>query len=214
MEIKNIKIEELKPTEYNPRGMTEKEKKDLIESIKRFGMVKPIVVNEAENRKNIIIGGHQRFYVCRELGWKEMPAVYVNIPEIEREKELNLRLNRNLGHWDWDLLTKFDGSLLLDIGFEEIELDRYGFDLKIFESEEFDFNYPFGTINSWVRIGDFCCEIEDKKYQKIKKRGKEQKGIRTQAPDIILKVIPESNIKMLNKGNQKRWHTLKKNGTR
>jgi hypothetical protein len=42
----------------------------------------------------------------------------------------------------------------------------------------------------------------------IKKREKGQKGIRTQAPDIILKVIPESNIKLLNKRNQKRWHAI------
>ena len=44
----------------------------------------------------------------------------------------------------------------------------------------------------------------------IKRRGKDRKGIRTQAPDSILKVISESNFKMLNKGNQKRWHSLHK----
>jgi len=185
MEIKYVKIEELRPTEYNPRGMTEKEKRDLMESIKRFGMVEPIVVNGAENRKNVIIGGHQRFYICRELGWKEMPVVYVNIPEIEREKELNLRLNRNLGHWDWDLLAKFDENLLLDVGFEEIELDRGLFDIGIFESEEYNFGYPFGTINSWVRIGDFCCEIEDEKYQKIKKKIEEVGGLENFLNQII-----------------------------
>ena len=43
----------------------------------------------------------------------------------------------------------------------------------------------------------------------IKKRRKGQKGIKTQAPGCVLKVIPESNLKMLNKGNQKR-HALYK----
>ena len=43
-----------------------------------------------------------------------------------------------------------------------------------------------------------------------KKRNRSQKGIRTRALDSILKVIPESNIKMLNRGNQKRWHALRK----
>ena len=48
----------------------------------------------------------------------------------------------------------------------------------------------------------------------IKKKNKFQKGIRTLAPDSILKVIPKLNIKMLNKRNQKRWHALhKKNAT-
>lgn len=44
----------------------------------------------------------------------------------------------------------------------------------------------------------------------IKKRSGTQKGIQTQAKDSALKVIPESNAKMLNKGNFKRWHALHK----
>ncbi|MBI2624769.1 MAG: hypothetical protein HYW70_00295 [Candidatus Nealsonbacteria bacterium] len=49
----------------------------------------------------------------------------------------------------------------------------------------------------------------------IKKKGKSQKGIRTLATDSVLEIIPESNIKMLNKRNQKRWYTLRqKDATR
>ena len=49
----------------------------------------------------------------------------------------------------------------------------------------------------------------------IKKRKKGQKGIRIQAPDSVLKVIQESNVKLLHKRNQKRWHELhKKDGQR
>lgn len=48
----------------------------------------------------------------------------------------------------------------------------------------------------------------------IKKKGKFQKGIKTLAPDSILKLVPKSNVKMLNKRNQKQWHALhKKNAT-
>jgi hypothetical protein len=43
-----------------------------------------------------------------------------------------------------------------------------------------------------------------------RKRKKGQKGIKLLAPDSILKVIPESNVKLLNKRNQKRWHDLYK----
>jgi len=42
----------------------------------------------------------------------------------------------------------------------------------------------------------------------VKKRGKSQRGLKLRAPDSILKVIPEWNLKMLNNANQKRWHTL------
>jgi len=44
----------------------------------------------------------------------------------------------------------------------------------------------------------------------IKKRNKGQKGIKTQATDSILEVIPESNLKILHKRNQKRWCALHK----
>ena len=130
MKIVEVKIEELKPAEYNPRGLTEKEFDDLSKSISEFGMVEPIVVNENEKRKNIIIGGHQRYYICKKLGWERMPVVYVNLT-LEKEKELNLRLNKNLGHWDYDLLAKFGEDDLLRVGFNSEELDEvFGVDVE------------------------------------------------------------------------------------
>jgi DNA modification methylase len=59
-----------------------------------------------------------------------MPVVYVNIPNIAKEKEFNIRLNKNLGEFDWDLLAKFDENFLADIGFASEELD------EIFEIDE------------------------------------------------------------------------------
>jgi hypothetical protein len=43
----------------------------------------------------------------------------------------------------------------------------------------------------------------------IKKRTREQKGIRLAAPDNVLKAVSKSNKEMLNKGNLKRWHKLR-----
>ena len=125
METKSIKIKDLKPADYNPRGLSDSEKDDLKDSIKEFGLVDPIIVNGAPKRKNVIIGGHQRWKVAKEMGFKEIPVVYVNIPSIKKEKELNLRLNKNLGHWDWDLLAKFNEEMLLKIGFGDDELGGY-----------------------------------------------------------------------------------------
>jgi len=135
MEIKDIPIEELNPSEYNPRALTEKEYKDLKESLKRFDFVEPIVVNSAENRKNIVIGGHQRLLVAKEMGYKTIPVNYVKITKLEKEQELNLRLNKNLGHFDYDLLANYDEEMLVDVGFSREELDDV-FGLNI--DEEFD----------------------------------------------------------------------------
>jgi len=135
--VQNIKISELNPAPYNPRKWTDSATEQLTESIKRFGLVDPILVNGAPKRKNVVIGGHFRLKVAKDLGYKEVPVVFVNIPELEREKELNLRLNKNLGDWDYSLLAEFDETILADIGFSSEELDDV-FDLDLDEPEVFD----------------------------------------------------------------------------
>lgn len=116
MNIVFINIDELKPAEYNPRRFTAEQKEQLKKSIEQFGIVDPILVNSAEGRKNIVIGGHFRLLIAKELGYKQVPVVYINIPDVNKEKELNLRLNKNLGDWDFDKLKKmvmrrFDNGL-------------------------------------------------------------------------------------------------------
>ena len=117
IDIKYVDIKLLKPAEYNPRKHDKAAAEQLKESITRFGAVDPLIVNQAPGRENIVVGGHFRLEVLKELKYTEAPVVYVNIPEIEREKELNIRLNKNTGEFDWDLLAKFDESFLSQVGF-------------------------------------------------------------------------------------------------
>ena len=131
IDITNIDVSILKPAEYNPRQANELEYNNLRESIKRFGLVDPIIVNNAPERMNNVIGGHFRLKVATELGIKQVPVVYVNIPEEERERELNLRLNKNLGEWDIGALANFDENMLKDVGFTSEELDKiFQLDMK------------------------------------------------------------------------------------
>ncbi len=130
-------VKELNPAPYNPRKWSEDAIAQLTESIKSFGLVDPILVNGSPDRKNVVIGGHFRLKVAKDLGIKEVPVVYVDIPDIGREKELNIRLNKNLGDWDYELLAEFDETLLSTIGFDSEEIDAI-FDLVIDEPETFD----------------------------------------------------------------------------
>lgn len=136
LDVVYLPITELKPAPYNPRKWDEEAVKQLRESIVRFGLVDPIIVNNAPGRKSVVIGGHFRLKIAKDLGYAKIPAVYVNIPDPEKEKELNLRLNRNVGDWDIDLLAEFDESLLTDIGFSSKELDEI-FDIED-NPEQFD----------------------------------------------------------------------------
>src|ERR1035437_965222 len=124
LKIQNIKISEIHLPGYNPRRWSIEAIKQTTESISKFGLVDPIILNSAPNRKNIVIGGHFRLKIARDLGFTEVPCVHVNIPDVEKEKELNIRLNKNTGEFDWDLLKNFDESFLADIGFTSEELDE------------------------------------------------------------------------------------------
>jgi len=136
LKVEYVSPASLKPCEYNPRKWSKEDADNLKESIKRFGICDPLLVNSAPGRKNIVIGGHFRLEVIKEMKIERVPVVYINIPDIEKEKELNIRLNRNTGTFDWDLLADFDENFLKDIGFSNEELDG------IFEEEivpeEFD----------------------------------------------------------------------------
>ena len=130
MEVKEVEIDKLTFAEYNPRAMTKEEDAELGASLDTFGMVEPIVVNSAETRMNVIIGGHQRARKWKEMGNLTIPVAYINIPDLEKERELNLRLNKNLGHWDWDKLANFERAILEKVGFSKFELSEI-FDLLI-----------------------------------------------------------------------------------
>jgi DNA modification methylase len=146
LNIKTVKINELNPAPYNPRKWSGVATAQLTQSIKRFGMVDPILVNQAHGRENVVIGGHFRLKVAKDLGYTEVPVVYVNIPEVEHEKELNIRLNKNLGDWDYELLAEFDESLLGDIGFTSEELDRV-FDIDDDQPDNFSIQKELDKLN-------------------------------------------------------------------
>lgn len=100
LKITKVLIDELKPSTYNPRKWSEDKISQLTESIKKFGLIDPILVNSATERKNIVIGGHFRLKIAKDLGFKEVPVLYIDIPDLEKEKELNLRLNKSGGDWE------------------------------------------------------------------------------------------------------------------
>jgi DNA modification methylase len=124
LKITYVPVLSLRPAEYNPRKWDAKAAKDLKESITKYGIVDPLLVNSAPERKGVVVGGHFRLTVIKELGIKEVPVVYINIPDIEKEKELNLRLNKNVGEWNWDLLATFDETFLSTAGFSSEDLDE------------------------------------------------------------------------------------------
>ena len=128
MVIEKKNTADLLPADYNPRkdlkpGDPEYEK--LKRSLEQFGYVEPVIWNKATGR---VVGGHQRLKVLIDMGITEVECVVVDLPE-EKEKALNIALNKISGDWDKDKLavliadlqgTAFDVSLT---GFDAAEID-------------------------------------------------------------------------------------------
>jgi ParB-like chromosome segregation protein Spo0J len=133
MQITERKIDELIHAEYNPRELTEEQEKQLSDSLRRFGVVDPVLVNVHPDRKDIIIGGHQRSKVWKKLGNETIPTVELSL-SLDQEKELNVRLNKNTGQFDMDMLKEhFNIAELVDWGFEEYEFE-------VIDSDEPDYS--------------------------------------------------------------------------
>lgn len=115
MRIERIPAARLNPAAYNPRRDLKPGDKDyekLKRSIEEFGFVEPVVWNE---RTGFVVGGHQRLKVLLDMGETEIDCVVVDL-EPDREKALNLALNRIQGDWDEgklaELLADLDASTL------------------------------------------------------------------------------------------------------
>ena len=137
LKIVYVPINSLSTPDYNPRLWTEEAKCQLQESILRYGLIDPLIVNSAPDRKGIIIGGNFRWEMAREMGFIEVPIVYVNIANLEREKELCLRLNANTGAWDFEMLKSFEVDFLLDVGFSDEELGNIWDGMLEVEDDDF-----------------------------------------------------------------------------
>lgn len=137
MKLDKIKLTDLKPSDYNPRVISDENFQKLKASLGNYGLVDPIVINLKNN--NTIIGGHQRYKALLEdttlqdlyllklgdIGWV-FDTLDLKVDDEETEKLLNITLNQNnmMGSWDNSKLESIFTSLEL----AEIDLSWTGFD--------------------------------------------------------------------------------------
>ena len=129
--IEKRKISSLKENPKNPRKLTKEQAEHLRKSLERFGQCEPIVCN----LDGVIIGGHQRIRTLKKQGIKE---VDVSVPDrqlTEKEvDELGIRLNKNGGEFDYEMLANsFDPIELCEWGFKAEELD---IDVSVIQEQE------------------------------------------------------------------------------
>ncbi len=114
------KVSSLKNHPKNARTLSKLQAEHLQISLEKFGLIdKPII-----NLDGMIIGGHQRKRILKKLGIKEIECWVPDRELTEKEvDELNIRLNRNIGDWDFEILAnEWDPVEIVEYGFDPIEL--------------------------------------------------------------------------------------------
>jgi len=149
MIIQKIRVSEINPAKYNPRkdlkpGDPEYEK--LKKSIQEFGLVEPLVMNR---RGNVLISGHQRLKILIGQGHAETEVSVVDLAP-ERERALNIALNKISGEWDLpkleELLKSLDDDLKDITGFDAEEIDELLGLKEEVKEDNFDEEVPVESI--------------------------------------------------------------------
>ncbi|TQS71939.1 DNA modification methylase [Ornithinibacillus gellani] len=149
MIIEKIEVKKLIPADYNPRkdlqpGDSEYEK--IKRSLEEFGYVDPVIWNKTTGR---VVGGHQRLKVLASMGRTEVECVVVELNE-EKEKALNVALNKISGDWDKEKLA----VLMTDLDAADFDVSLTGFD-----AAEIDDLFK-DTLRDGVEDDDFDVEEE------------------------------------------------------
>lgn len=120
MDVKQIRLDQIRPYEKNPRNNAAAVDK-VAESIREFGFQQPIVVD----KDGVIIAGHTRLQAAKKLGLQTVPVVVAEDLSDEQARAYRLADNKTaeFAGWDLDILD----SELLRIG--EIDMNLFGFDM-------------------------------------------------------------------------------------
>lgn len=148
------RIVDLVPQEVNPRKISDKQMSDLKKSLEKFNLVEiPVVDLDGK-----ILAGHQRLKAMQLLGRGD-ETIDVRVPNRklteEESKRYLIASNALGGDWDFDLLKSFDVPLLLDIGFDQIQLSSFFNEDKKVNEDDFDDEKEIKKIkNPITKLGD------------------------------------------------------------
>ena len=119
MQIKTVKLSEVKTNPNNPRIIKDDKFGKLVKSIHEFPKmleIRPIVVNS----DMVVLGGNMRLKACKEAGLKEVPIIFADDLTEDEQRQFIIKDNVGFGEWDWDMLAN---------EWEPEELKEWGLDV-------------------------------------------------------------------------------------
>lgn len=108
--VLNLKIIDVEPNRDQPRKHFDEEAlEELSESIKRYGLIQPIIVTKKDKYYEII-AGERRWRACKKAGLTEIPAI---VREDDERKNKEIALIENIQREDLNAVEKATGIKLL-----------------------------------------------------------------------------------------------------
>lgn len=155
MKVKSVKLSEIFPYYDNPRDNTNAVEPTK-ESIKRFGFVKPILVDKA----GVIIAGHTRYVAAYQLGMEFVPVVYSDMDD-EMAKKYRILDNKLAEKSSFD-----EDQLLEELRNMEVPTDMQAF---FFEDINQMLNFSFDSINQQAEeyggFQDDYSQVDDENFE-------------------------------------------------
>lgn len=169
MKVKAVKLSEIFPYYDNPRDNTNAVEPTK-ESIKRFGFVKPILVDKA----GVIIAGHTRYVAAYQLGMEFVPVVYSNMDD-EMAKKYRILDNKLAEKSSFD-----EDQLLEELRNMEVPTDMQAF---FFEDINQMLNFSLDSINQQAEeYGGFQDDYSQVEGENFEAPSNEEAGESEEAP--------------------------------
>lgn len=124
MKVEHVAPDDLNPAGYNPRTMSDEARARLCSGIEHFGLVDPII---ARREDRLVIGGHQRLTVAKELGLEAVPVVFLDGLSDDDAKALNIALNNAKAQGEFD--TEMLNELLTELRDSDLDAALTAFSL-------------------------------------------------------------------------------------
>ncbi len=148
------RVNDLIPQEVNPRIITDKQMSDLKRSLKKYNLVEIPAIDL--NGK--ILAGHQRIKALQLLG-RGNELIDVRVPNRkltdDESKQYLIASNALGGDWDFEALKSFDLDILLDSGFDQIQLAKFWDEEVEVKPDQFDLDKELKKIKTpKTKLGD------------------------------------------------------------
>ena len=191
MEIKTVKLSEVKNNPNNPRIIKDDKFSKLVKSIKEFPKmleIRPIVVNA----DMIVLGGNMRLKACKEAGLKEVPVIFAHDLTEYEQKQFIIKDNLGFGEWDWDMLAnEWEPELLEDWGLEVWKSDAV-VDYSILDDENVE--EELGDMADGVRKA-LQIEFEPEHYEEAFELVKFWRERKAYVGGMIMEFLKEEKLK-------------------